>query len=360
MISSAKSWTDLPIQAEKQLSKILSSLPLEVRPALLKLSGVDLAMELSFGSHRGVLICEIKTDGQPRHIRAAALQVRELAHRTHVEGPTYPVVIAPFISAESGAICEDLDVGYVDLAGNCRLAFGTVYIQRSVATNPFKEKREQRSLFAPKSARVLRLMLELPARDWKVAELADHADVSYGQVSKVRKYLIDQEWASGTWGAVRLVKPRALLDAWQKAYKPMRSRRTTYYTLLHGEPLQKAIQQATCEAPDGKALLSSYSAARWLAPYARVAGEYFYADAAGERRLIETLKLETVARGENITIDVASDDGVFHSRVEAAPGVFCTNPIQTYLDLAVSGERGEEAAQHLFRERIAPTWAASA
>ncbi|MDQ2704781.1 MAG: type IV toxin-antitoxin system AbiEi family antitoxin [Pseudomonadota bacterium] len=348
------------VQAEQQLSEIFSPLTLQVRRKTMEVPGVDLAMEVSGGTSRWMMVCEIKSNGQPRHIRGAALQARDLARRVHVEGPTYPVVIAPFISAESGAICQELGVGYVDLAGNCRLVFDTLYVQRTVAKNPFGEKREQRSLFAPKSARILRLMLELPSHEWKVAELAERAEVSYGQVSKVRTYLIDREWAAGTWGAVRLVKPKALLDSWQKAYKPMRSKRTTYYTLLHGEQLQEAIKKATSYILFGQALLSSYSAARWLAPYARVAGEYFYVDIAGERRLKEILKLEPVAKGENVTIDLASDAGFFHGRTEGAPGIFCTSPIQTYLDLTTSGERGEEAAQHLFTERIEPTWTLTA
>jgi len=52
------------------------------------------------------------------------------------------------------------------------------------------------------------------------------------------------------------------------------------------------------------------------------------------------------------------DKGVFLDRVEAAEGIWCTSPIQTYLDLAVSGERAIEAAEHLFNERIAPGWKA--
>ena len=107
-----------------------------------------------------------------------------------------------------------------------------------------------------------------------------------------------------------------------------------------------------------KPLLGSFSAARWLAPYARIAGEYFYADKAGVDQLKALLKLEPAAKGENIIIDLASDAGVFQENVEAAPGLYCTGPIQTYLDLAAAGERGGEAAQHLFDERIAPMWKA--
>jgi hypothetical protein len=46
--------------------------------------------------------------------------------------------------------------------------------------------------------------------------------------------------------------------------------------------------------------------------------------------------------------------------MEAAPGLRCTGLIQTWLDLAAAGERGGEAAQHLFDERIAPLWKSEA
>ena len=103
-------------------------------------------------------------------------------------------------------------------------------------------------------------------------------------------------------------------------------------------------------------LLGSFSAARWLAPYARVSGEFFYADSEGEARLKAVLKLEPATKGENITVDLAGDEGVFQEAMEPAPGLHCTGLIQTYLDLAAAGERAAEAAEHLFVERISPLW----
>jgi hypothetical protein len=46
--------------------------------------------------------------------------------------------------------------------------------------------------------------------------------------------------------------------------------------------------------------------------------------------------------------------GVFLDLSEPAPGIRCTNPLQTYLDLSRNGERGEEAAEHLRRMKL--TW----
>ena len=343
------------MQAEQHLRKLLAPLPLILEPAAVEQAGVDLAVSLREGERRWTLVCEVKSNGQPRHIRGAALQAREMAQRLSISGATYPVVVAPFISAASAAICRELGVGCADLAGNCLIAFGSVYIEKSVAGNPFHVKREQRSLFAPKSARVLRIMLGAPSREWKVAELAERAAVSYGQVSKLRQALLEREWAAGRWGGVQLAQPRALLEAWRQAYVPLRTARNTYYTLLHGDELQQALREVFL-APGGQMLLASFSAARWLAPYARVAGEFFIADSAGEAVLKERLKLEPAAKGENIIIDLAADDGVFQEAIEPAPGLRCTGLIQTWLDLAAAGERGGEAAQHLFDERIAPLW----
>lgn len=355
------------MQAERQLRELLASVPMQVEQSFVEHAGVDLVLRLGEGERHWTLVCEVKPNGQPRHIRGAAFQAREMAQRMSGAGPTYPVVVAPFISDASGAICRELGVGYADLAGNCRLAFGTVYIEKSVAGNPFHVKREQRSLFAPKSARVLRIMLGAPSREWKVAELAERAGVSYGQVSKIRQALLDREWVSGRWGGARLAQPQALLEAWRQAYTQLRTARSSYYTLLHGEELQRALREvfhslgkagAAPEIDDGRALLGSFSAARWLAPYARIAGEYFYADRAGEARLKDMLKLEPATRGENISIDLAVDEGVFQEAIEPAPGLHCTGLIQTYLDLTAAGDRGAEAARHLFDERIAPLWKA--
>jgi hypothetical protein len=44
------------------------------------------------------------------------------------------------------------------------------------------------------------------------------------------------------------------------------------------------------------------------------------------------------------------DDGVFIDKVEAASGIDCTSPVQTFLDLSVVGDRGREAAEHLRRK----------
>ncbi|PTN50146.1 hypothetical protein DAI43_18800, partial [Achromobacter xylosoxidans] len=42
-------------------------------------------------------------------------------------------------------------------------------------------------------------------------------------------------------------------------------------------------------------------------------------------------------KGENLVVTVLDDPGLFLDTVQPAPGVVCTSPIQTYLDLSVAG-----------------------
>ncbi len=320
----------------------------------------DIAIDLQADGDAWTLICEIKADGQPRYVRGAALQLRDYVQRfapADAHARAYPVVMAPFISPASAEICKEAGVGFADLAGNCHLAFGRVYIEKSASENPFRKRRLQRSIFSAKSARLLRLLLAEPHRPWRVAQLAENAQVSLGQVSNLRQRLLAEEWAVVEKGGLRISKPRELLAAWRLAYRLEPAASESCYTLLHGQTLEKALRNALAQAGNGEhALLASYSAGRWLAPFARVASLYLYADAQGEAVLREQLKLEPPGKGANVSLMRPKDEGVFLDRVEAAEGIWCTSPIQTYLDLAVSGERAAEAAEHLFNERIAPGW----
>ena len=362
--------SELEERAIQHMRQLLAPLPLaamnlqvEAQPRLGSLRP-DFLINLGSGNEGWTLVCEVKSDGQPRNIRYAALQVREYMHRAPKNEHVYPVVIAPYISPASQAICREMEVGYADLAGNSYLAFGNIYINRQVAENPFRQRREQRSLFSPKSARVLRVLLTDPLRPWKVEDLARRARVSFGLVSKVRTMLVDREFGAAKRGDIRVVSPYKLLEEWQSAYVPLRSARKLYYTALHGQKLQAAIEDAFAVHGFAKALddklpnllLSSFSVARWLAPYARVSGEYFYADEDGEQSLVSQLKLEPVSRGENVVVDQPKDDGVYLESMEPKKGLRSTGLIQTYLDLHATGERGAEAAAHLREQKIDPVW----
>jgi hypothetical protein len=317
----------------------------------------DHLAQVRAGSRKWTLLVEEKRLGQPREVRSALLQLERQLKQLPGSGPRYGVLLAPFISEESAKLCAEAGIGYADLAGNARLAFDQVFIETRGADNPFREKREKRSLFSPRAAQVLRVLLTPPLRAWKVMELAAAAGVSFGQISNVRKLLLDREWAMVSDTGLRLSKPEELARAWQSSYEQRPQHRETAYTLLHGEALDTAMRSALAEAGKGQhAVLASYSAARWFAPYARQATQFFYADKKGAEILKRHLRLQPVSRGENIVVLEPREDDVFSGRVEAAPGIWCSGLVQTWLDLSVAGERGSEAAEHLLLEKLSPAW----
>lgn len=110
------------------------------------------------------LFVEIKSSGQPRLARDVNKLWRAIAQK----GSAYGIFIAPYISPTSAEICAAEGIGYLDLAGNCRLCFGQVYIHKEGKPNPFSQKRELRSLYSPKSERILRVLLCQSHKAWKV------------------------------------------------------------------------------------------------------------------------------------------------------------------------------------------------
>jgi Transcriptional regulator, AbiEi antitoxin, Type IV TA system len=351
MLKVPLSMKGLEKQAAEALTSLLEKVPaIKVRKVGIEPEGpdrgIDILARINVSGQRYLIACEVKPSGQPRHVRTGLLQLRDyVAHR---EPGALPVFIAPYLSAESRALCREEKVGFLDFEGNARLVFDGVFIERLVPNKPAAERRELKSLFKPKSARILRVLLRKPDRAWRVADLAEAAQVSLGHVSNVRAALIDNEWAAISEAGLVLAKPDDLLDAWREAYVPPAGRPEGFYTTLHGRPFDEAARHALgSKSGRGRIAFASFSAARWLAPYGRIGTNYFYAEPDAIDRLRRELKLVPAQGGENVVVMVPKDSGLFLDVVEPAPGAICTSPVQTYLDLAQAGERGREAADHL-------------
>ena len=194
-----------------------------------------------------------------------------------------------------------------------------------------------------------------------MTELAEHAGVSLGQVSNVRRRLLDQEWAEiDPSGGLRLRQPGAVLDAWREAARaPVVATRA--YTLVHGKEIDTQLRLLFVQARllDARVVLASHSVARRLAPFARVAGEFFYADDKGLNLIERHLKLAPTEKGENITVFHARDEGLWAEALDRPQGMRSASLVQTYLDLWTTGERGREAAEHFRRELMDPRLASA-
>jgi len=315
----------------------------------------DLVARVHLYNREITLICSVKEPGYPRQIRQAIDTLYGYLGRLDVAAPhrtIVPLVAASWLSPESREICAEARMGWLDLAGNCRIAFDNVYIERQTAERPKPAARNYRAIFSPKAGQVLRTLLRDPARSWKVTELAEAADVSLGHVSNVRSALRDREWGTVDDEGLHLTAPSALLDAWRESYEPVRGKRTSWYSILHGrkweETLLAALQSAHTE---GHAMLGGLSAAQWLAPYVRGNATMLYADTSVMPELIETLKLKPTKGGANVEIIEPDDPAILKERVEIPGGPPVSSPVLTYLDLSHLDDRGREAADYL-REKL--------
>ncbi len=117
---------------------------------------IDIVAIVRIAKQRQRLALEVKNNGQPRVARAAAYQLARVLER---EPDVYGMFATPYIPPQTDELCVQKKIGYLHLAGNCRLAFGQVYIAQECKPNPFAEKRDLRSLYSPKAARVLRVLL---------------------------------------------------------------------------------------------------------------------------------------------------------------------------------------------------------
>lgn len=296
--------------------------------------------------HHDTLVVDFRSRGHPRQLREAF--DRLLRFRYQSQHTDYPVVAAPFITSDGAELCRKENVGYYDLAGNCRLVFGNYYVERSGHPNPVrKDQVSVSNLYAPKSERVLRVLFE--DREWKVAPLAERAKVSTGTVSIVRNLLLEREWAKDGPGGIRLTEPKKLLTDWSAMWKRRREKPKTYFTLKPLAEIEDEMAKFAAQHHGQFALMGAAGAWR-VAPMTRYNRTQVYW--GGDPGLLAAgVALKPVETGANVHIFAPRDEGVFFGKEDVA-GIPVVSPVQLYLDLQRDPARGEEAAEHIWNTRL--------
>jgi len=293
-------------------------------------------------------VVELKDQGHPRQLREAVNQLLRFRRRND-----YPVVAAPYITGEGAAVCREENVGYFDLAGNCRLAFGNYFIERTGNPNPIQKGRvtAMPRLYAAKSERVLRALFAGTTKAWKVVPLAESVHVSLGTVSTVRTLLLEREWARETADGIQLTQPEKLLTDWAAVWARRREQPKTYFTLA---PLADAERQMADFARQQKRpfALTGTAGAWRVAPMTKYVRTQAYWE-GDPTELADGVGLKPSETGANVHILTPRDEGVFF-QLEELDGIPIVAPLQLYLDLQRDPARGEEAAEHLWRTKLFP------
>ena len=340
-------------EVKAALARLLGEVPFvrleSVTTPAAKNGGPDLLAKVRCGRRRVNLALEVAANGQPR----AARQVLEnWGWRQRKDTKTYLVFAAPYVGPEAAALLKNADAGYLDLSGNGRLTFGQVFIQVSGHPNRFAVRRDLRSLFSPKAARVLRVFLADPSRAWKTVPLAEEARVSMGQVANVKRLLADREWLKSTEQGIQLTQPEALLTEWAGSQEFRLERRWELYALAPMEIEAKLTE--ICRRKDAPYALSSFSAALRYAPMVRSQRLSAYVP-GGLEPFFKDLGLKEVASGANVALIEPGEDGVFYG-ARAVDGIQVASAVQTFLDLKRERGRGDEAAQAILEQILRPAW----
>ena len=349
------STSDLSTRLADVLHRVLTGIPavLAVRSRVSGESADVTVVVDVFGGGTYALLVAAKTNAEPRHARIAAAQLVGATEEWKGASDAVGILGAPFVSERSAALLAEQGVGYVDLAGNARLAFGPVYVERSGNPNPYADDRPLAALFAPKTSRVARALLAHPTRVWRLQELADEVTVSLGLVAKAKTSLLDAEYARDTPDGLALADPDGLLDAWLVADR-RRAKPRGYYSLDSIPDAERRIADAA-QASGARAALTSFSGAERVAPHVRYSHASMLVDADAMQDVAERAGLRPVNTGANVHLHTPYDDGVFYGSRDV-DGIPVAHSVQLVLDLMREKGRGEEAADHLRRHVLVPTW----
>jgi len=341
-------FSEIEVEAKNALTGVLEKIPfLEIESVEQEAQGADILVNLAIDDKKQVLVVEVKSSGQPRLAREA---INQLMRYRNTFPNSYLIFMAPYISPQAAEICRKDGVGYLDFAGNCYLSFGQVYIEQTGKPNPFRTRRDLVSLFSPKSSRVLRVLLNNPGKVWKTQELANEAVVSLGQVSNVKKLLLDREWITKQDG-FSLSDPWTLLDEWAKVYTYRKNEVRNYYSLKNIPDIESDLAKV-CQENGLEYALTGFSGAARFAPAVRYTRVMAYVYTA---RVPSFLDLKEVESGANVMLLLPYDEGVFYG-AQVIDDIRIVSPLQIYLDLKGYKGRGEEAADVLLRDVIKLKW----
>jgi hypothetical protein len=264
------------------------------------------------------------------------------------------MICAPYISPRVAELCREKHISYLDGVGNCRIAAPGLFVLVSGRPNHESTNKTAIDPFSRKSSRIVRTLLNHPARGWQVQQLAQQAEVSLGLASRVKKALIDEAYLEERDRLLYLGDPAKLLQAWAIQYRP-HVKRLPLFSLSRSPEAERRLAE-WCRANEVSYALTQLAAAWRYLPMVRYDKSVAYIDkkVASEDHLtalLAHLDARQVDTGPNCTLWLTDDPAVF-SDAKEVEGVKMVSPLQLYLDLKNLPGRGEEIAQDILKKEL--------
>jgi hypothetical protein len=339
-------------------------------------SGADLVLSAA-GQTFAVDVLVTATPGAIAAHSAHIAQVAKKSRRRAV-----PLVAVTFMTEAGRQAASAAGTSWFDLSGNAHIVASGLRVIVDGRVNQFRSRGRPASVFAPKSARVVRWLLTHPDRAFTQREIAHATSMTEGFVSRIVARLEADAYVSrigvsgdgegvATGGGhngdvgtgddgradgrhqrkrpLQVRDPALLLDAWREEYEFDR------HTIIHGhiaarsgDALARLVGDTLAAEKLGHAA-TGLAAAWQLTHFAAFRIATFFVTSEIPPELGRKLGFREGPSGANISFVVPNDAGVFQG-AQDRDGLRCVHPVQAYLDLKGLPERAAEAAQRLRAE----------
>ena len=287
---------------------------------------------------------QFKSSAVAASLDTAIRQLRTYANHHH---GSIPIIAVPFMGEVGRQLCEQADIGWVDLSGNAHVTGPGLRLRIEGRPNRFKKRGRPSSPFAPMASRIARHLLINPKDSYSVRDLARATSMDPGFTSRLLTRLEqDQLIVRDPKGRVSVRDPGLLLDAWREDYDFSRNR------VVKGHIAARSSESLLHDLTIGLtrrriAHAATGLGAAWL--YTNFAGfrvVTLYLKEALAAEHLKEIGFRDDSRGSNVWLVVPRDSGVFDGQ-SVFGGVNCVHPVQVYLDLKGQPERSKEAAENL-------------
>ncbi len=335
--------TEIPRRIAELLAVPIDRVNVKVEPSVRRGISIQTDLLVSAGGFKFAVEC--KASGQAASV---AMGIRSIRHFVEASRGKYiPLLVAPYLGEIGQTLCEEAKVCWLDLSGNARLIAPGRRVSIEGKPNLFKHSGRPSSVFAPKSARIARLLLIEPERAFSQRELAKASGLDEGFTSRIVRQLETQRLVTrAASGAVSVTNFDNMLNAWLEVYD------FSKHHIVRGHIAARSsdavLRQLSTQLEQNKIEYAATGlAAAWLlnqfAGFRLVA---FYVKQVPSAEVCQKMGFYEEPRGENVWLVEPNDDGVFEGSSKR-DGINCVHPVQAFLDLKNQPERSAEAAEEL-------------
>ncbi len=308
----------------------------------------DLVLKTKDGAY---LVLGAKSQSGTMVIRSAIDQVqrqaREVAAKHAGAEAVIPLIGVPKMGDTGQRLCDEAQVGWVDLAGNANIRGPGIVIHVAGRTAPAPKEPAGDNPFAQRSSRVVKRLLTEPERWFSQREMATSAGLNEGYVSKiVRRLERDRHLERDPTRRFRAKSPTALLDDWREHYDfGKHDRIVGHIGARSGDELMKMVGNGL-ERQGVEYAFTGLAGAWLLTQFASFRIGTVLVETLPNDDVLSAIEFRADPRGANLWI-VAPGDSDPLSSATTISDLKCVDPIQVYLDLKGHPERAQEAAGEL-------------